>query len=52
MGAVETLIVWENLSINRYVLKAPASDGEFFQQTFDRIFNVGVNASWFHAYLQ
>lgn len=26
MGAVETLIVWENLSINRYVLKAPASD--------------------------
>ncbi|TPP67075.1 Eukaryotic peptide chain release factor subunit [Fasciola gigantica] len=26
MGAVETLIVWENLSINRYVLKAPASE--------------------------
>ncbi|KAI9168332.1 translation termination factor eRF1 [Blastocladiella emersonii ATCC 22665] len=26
MGAVETLIVWENLDINRYVLKNPATD--------------------------
>nr|CAH8840381.1 unnamed protein product [Trichobilharzia regenti] len=26
MGAVETLIVWENLSVNRYVLKMPTSE--------------------------
>ncbi|KAG5452047.1 hypothetical protein CRM22_000714 [Opisthorchis felineus] len=26
MGAVEILIVWENLSVNRYILKAPASE--------------------------
>ncbi|CAH8524558.1 unnamed protein product [Schistosoma rodhaini] len=27
MGAVETLVVWENLSVNRYVLKVPNSEG-------------------------
>ncbi|CAH8606698.1 unnamed protein product [Dicrocoelium dendriticum] len=26
MGAVDTLIVWENLSVNRYILKIPNSD--------------------------
>ncbi|CAH8481703.1 unnamed protein product [Schistosoma turkestanicum] len=26
MGAVETLVVWENLSVNRYVLKVPTSE--------------------------
>ncbi|CAH8492142.1 unnamed protein product [Heterobilharzia americana] len=28
MGAVETLVVWENLSVNRYVLKVPTCEGE------------------------
>ena len=29
MGAVETLIVWENLDIMRYVLKNHQTDGEY-----------------------
>ena len=29
MGAVEILIVWENLEITRYVLKNHQSDGKF-----------------------
>lgn len=32
MGAVETLIVWENLDINRYVLKNHSSDEEVVLQ--------------------
>ena len=28
MGAVETLIVWENLAIIRYVLRHPTTGGE------------------------
>ena len=28
-GAVETLIVWENLDVTRYVLKNHSSDSEF-----------------------
>ena len=27
LGAVETLIVWENLEVNRYVLKHPTTGG-------------------------
>ena len=34
MGSVETLIVWENLDIVRYILKNHASDGERYQQCF------------------
>ncbi|RTG86946.1 peptide chain release factor subunit 1, partial [Schistosoma bovis] len=30
MGAVETLVVWENLSVNRYVLKVPNSEVSFY----------------------
>lgn len=28
LGAVETLIVWENLEINRYELKNPSGEGK------------------------
>ncbi len=27
MGAVDSLIVWENLSVTRYVLRSNSSDG-------------------------
>ena len=30
MGAVDILIVWENLDIQRFVLKNHSSDGNFF----------------------
>jgi len=30
MGAVETLILWESLAINRYELKDPATNGRGF----------------------
>ena len=29
MGSVQTLIVWENLEINRYVLKDHSNDGNY-----------------------
>ena len=34
MGAVETLIVWENLEIQRYVLKNHQTDGTFIIEIF------------------
>ena len=38
MGAVDILIVWENLSVTRYVLKNHATDGKlsnFFSEFQD-----------------
>ncbi|CAH8838439.1 unnamed protein product [Trichobilharzia szidati] len=40
MGAVETLIVWENLSVNRYVLKMPNSEGKSLCTFPSHIINV------------
>ena len=34
-GAVETLIVWENLDVTRYVLKNHSSDSEFISTYLD-----------------
>lgn len=31
MGSVQTLIVWENLEINRYVLKDHSNDGKVIE---------------------
>jgi peptide chain release factor subunit 1 len=37
MGAVETLICWENLDITRFQLKNPQTGGRTFD-TFDSVF--------------
>lgn len=36
LGAVETLIVWENLEVNRYSLKNPTT-GETFIKNLDKV---------------
>ena len=37
MGAVEILIVWENLDVNRYVLKNHSSDGQYQGEKLRRL---------------
>lgn len=45
MGAVDILIVWENVDIQRYVLKNHQTDGEFLLQYICRVL---LHYSWIY----